>query len=318
MTTTKYGDINQRTAAWAASEALSHAEPVTVLARYGMHKPVPKNKAQSVKFRRAVPFAPAMTPLAEGVTPAGHKMQYEDVTATLTQHGDYVEITDVVEDAAEDPVLKDASQLNGEQAQLTLEMIIWGKIKAGTNVFRAGGVAARNQVDTNINLTEQRAITAQLKRNKAKRVTSMLSASVKIDTTPVAAAYIGLAHTDVESTIRDMEGFVPVEKYGSMKAMPNEVGKVEDVRYVLSPELEPFAGAGNGGKDVYPIIYIGKEAYGCVPLKGSEAFEPKVLNPGAPRGGDPLGQRGSVGWKSWMTAARLNEMWMARAEVTIE
>ena len=318
MSTTKYGDINQRTAAYAASESLSHAEPVTCLARYGMHKPVPKNKAQAVKFRRAIPFAPALTPLAEGVTPAGHKMAYEDVTATLTQHGDFVRITDVVQDVAEDPVLQDASQLNGEQAAVTLEKIIYGKVKAGTNVFRAGDVSARNQVASPVTLTMQRKITRMLKANKAKRITSMLSASVKIGTEPVAASYVALGHTDLESSIRDMKDFVPVEKYGSMKAMPNEIGKVEDVRYVLSPELEAFEGAGASGKDVYPLIYIGKEAYGCVPLKGSEAIQPKVLNVGTPRGGDELGQRGSVGWKAWFTAVRLNEMWMARAEVTVE
>ncbi|MCW7556491.1 N4-gp56 family major capsid protein [Endozoicomonas gorgoniicola] len=317
MTTTTYGDISQRTAAYAATEMLSHADSITVLSKYGLHKPVPKNKAQSVKFRRAIPFPLATTPLQEGVTPAGHKMAYEDVPATLKQYGDFVTITDVVQDEAEDPVLRDASQLNGEQAGSTLEAIIWGVLAAGTNVFRAGSVATRADIDASLDRGLQRKVTKGLKANKGKHITSMVGASVKISTEPVAPAFIALGHTDCESDIRDMDGFVPVEKYGSMKAMPYEIGKVEDCRYILTPELTPFASSGKGGKDVYPIIYLAKEAYGCVPLKGEESIEPKVLNPNTPRGGDPLGQRGTVGWKTYFTAVRLNELWMARVEVTL-
>jgi len=67
--------------------------------------------------------------------------------------------------------------------------------------------------------------------------------------------------------------------------------------------------------DVYPVVYIAKESYGLVPLKGKNAVTPKVLNPDTPRGGDPLGQRGSVGWKTYFVAKVLNEAWLARLEV---
>lgn len=42
-----------------------------------------------------------------------------------------------------------------------------------------------------------------------------------------------------------------------------------------------------------------------------------VLNPNTPRGGDPLGQRGSLGWKAYRTAEILYDMWMARGEVAV-
>ena len=59
MATTTYGDISQRTAAYAAVEMLSHAEPILVLSKFGQSKPLPKNKADNVKFRRPIPFAVA-------------------------------------------------------------------------------------------------------------------------------------------------------------------------------------------------------------------------------------------------------------------
>lgn len=328
MPQTTYGSISQRTAAWAAANMLAHAEPVLILSKFGQIKSVPKNKAETVIFRRPIPFAPALTPLAEGVTPTPHRIQYEDVPVTMKQWGDLVEITDKVNDLSEDPVLADATKLAGEQAGATLEQVIWGVIKGGTSVFYANG-ATRNTVNTPISLNKQRAVTRYLARMKAKRITNILSGSVQIGTKPVEAAWIALCHTDLEADIRSMPGFLPVAAYGSRTVVsPYEIGSVENVRYVGSPDLAPFADAGGAAgttmlstsgtaADVYPVIYIGEEAYGLVPLKGSESVTPTVINPGDIDKSDPLGQRGYVGWKAWFNAVRLNETWMARLEVAV-
>ena len=122
MSGSTYGDISQRTAAWAATEMLEHARPIVVLSDYGQHKPMPKNKAEQVKFRRPVPYAVSTTQLVEGVTPTSHKTKYVDVPATMGQYGDLAEITDRVADLSEDPVLRDMSVLSGEQAAETIEI----------------------------------------------------------------------------------------------------------------------------------------------------------------------------------------------------
>lgn len=327
MATTTYGDINQRTAAWAATEMLRHAEPVTVLSKFGLPKPVPKNKAQTVKFRRVVPFGPADTPLVEGVTPSAQKLAYEDVSVTLKQYGQSIEISDVVDDLAEDSVLQDASAASGEQAGLTIEMVTWGVLRGGTNVFYANG-SSRSTVNTAINLNKQRAVTRALKRQKAARVTAMLDGSPNFGTKPIESSYIAVAHTDLESDIRNMTGFVPVAEYGSRRPVCNEeIGSVEDVRYVLSPELSPFPDAGGAAgstlstsgtnADVYPVLIFGKEAYGTTPLKGAGAITPIVLNPGKADKSDPLGQRGYVSWKTYFAAVILNQSWMVRLEVAV-
>lgn len=327
MSGSTYGDISQRTAAWAATEMLEHARPIIVLSDYGQSKPMPKNKAEQVKFRRPVPYVVSTTQLTEGVTPASHKTSYVDVPATMGQYGDLAEITDRVHDLAEDPVLRDMSVLSGEQAAETIEMVTWGVIKAGTNVvYGASADTARSDVNDPISLTAQRTCTRFLKNQRGRKVTSKMSSSVQYGTEPVDAAFIAFGHTDLEQDIRDMPGFVPCEKYGSMKALPQEVGKVEDVRYILTPLLEPFESAGsttlNGmvavdstNVDVYPVVVIAKEAYGLVPLRGAGAIHPTVLNPGTPSKSDPLGQRGYVGWKTWFVSVILNQAWIVRMEV---
>jgi N4-gp56 family major capsid protein len=65
---------------------------------------------------------------------------------------------------------------------------------------------------------------------------------------------------------------------------------------------------------VYPILYLARDAYGIVPLKGKAAITPMVVNP-KPSDSDPLAQRGHAGWKAMQTTIILNDFWMVRAEV---
>ena len=333
MQQTRYTDagVSPRTNVYAARQMLEHAMPVRILDKFGQTKPMPKNKTQTIKFRRPKIFTAATAPLVEGVTPTATAFSYEDVTATIKQYGQVVEITDVIEDTHEDPVLQDATQQAGENIGRTMEALDWGVLRAGTNVFYSNGTA-RTSVNTPITLTKQRAVMRSLKAQKAYKLTRILSASVNYATHAVEAAYVAVHHTDVEQDIREMAGFTPVAEYGTRSTVSEyELGTVEDTRYVCSPDLDSFldgggafAGSGtnmvtNAGtsSDVYPVLYIGKNAYGVVPLRGQGSVSPSVIRPGVKTKSDPLGQRGYVGWKTWHTAVILNQVWMARLEVAV-
>lgn len=329
ITTSTDSGISQRTNVYAEREMLKHAGPVMVLDKFGMSKTMPKNKSSVVKFRRPKVFTAATTPLVEGVTPGTTSFEYEDVTATLRQYGMVVGITDVIEDTHEDPVLQDATRQAGENIGRTMEALNWGVLRAGTNVFYANG-SSRTDVNTVISLEKQRAVVRALKAQKAMPITMMLSPSPDYETRGVEASYIAVAHTDVEQDIRGLTGFTPVVEYGTRKPIcPEEIGTVENVRYVLSPDLSsiPDAGAAISGTtaysttgtsaDIYPILFFGKEAYGTVALKGMGAVSPTIIPVGQKTKDDPLGQRGYVGWKTWHVCKILNELWMARLEVAV-
>jgi len=319
--------ISQRTNVYAERQMLRHAGPVTVLDKFGLSKRLPKNKSETIKFRRPIVFTEVTTPLVEGVTPNTTAFSYEDVSVTLKQYGMVVGITDVIEDTHEDPVLNDATIQAGENIGRTIEALCYGVLKAGTNVFYSNG-AARASVNTVITLNKQRAITRSLKAQKAFKITRILSGSPDYNTTPIEAAYIGVAHTDLESDVRGLAGFVPCAEYGSRKMIcEEEIGSVEDVRYVLSPDLDAIADAGGAkgsmvsttgtSADVYPVLYFGKEAYGSVALRGQGSVSPTIIPVGQKTKDDPLGQRGYVGWKTWFACVRLNESWMARLECAV-
>lgn len=319
--------VSQRTNTYAEAAMLLHAQTYQVIGKYALTKTLPKNKSDNITFRRPKPFPSVSgSPLTEGVTPTARKMEYENVTVTLGQYGDVVKITDQVEDLIEDPVMNDAYMLCGEQAAHTKEMVCWGAMIGGTNAFFANG-ASRSAVNTVLTTGLQRKITRSLKNQLGKKITKMENSTPNWGSEQIDAAYIAICHTDVESDIRSMDGFTPVEKYGTAKAMPYEIGKVEDVRYVASALLNPFIGAGsvtttgvlNNGTNVnvYPVIYLAKEAFGEVVLKGRGAIEPKVVPVGQLSDSDPLGQRGSVGWKAYFAAVILNQSWLVRAEVAV-
>ena len=300
---TTYGDISPRVGIYAVAKFLAHAAPVEVLAKFGMNEAVPKNKGQVAVFRRFIPFEINTTALVEAVTPAPNMLQYEDVTVVLQQYGAWVNFTDVIADTHEDNQLQSITMGLGEQAAATKEAIIWAELVGGTSVIYSGTATQRSEV--NAPIAEEDLVNAQrfLKASKARPITKMLKASTNIATEPVAPAFLAFGHTNLEPDFRALTGFVPREKYSNYSVVSDwELGKFQDIRVILSPDLEIFYGAGDADTtgvlsadganvDVYPIVIVGQDAYGIVPLRGMDSATVYVQNP-KPTYEDPLAQRG--------------------------
>jgi len=152
MSLTTYGDISPAVAASSAVEMLKRGQPHLVIQQFGQSKPLGKNDTTTKKFRRYERLAAATTPLTEGVTPSGTSPTTTDYTATLSQYGDYLELSDVIQDLHTDPVLMEYSGMIGEQAALTVETIAFGILKSGSTVYRANG-SQRTDINTSLTLT---------------------------------------------------------------------------------------------------------------------------------------------------------------------
>ncbi len=328
MAVTVYGDITPRTAAFAVAKMLVRAQPYLVLEKFLQPFPLPKNSTKVAKFRRYEALSLTGTDLVEGVTPAGKTLTVSDVTATLQQFGDFVTISDVIADTHEDPTFMQAQDVIGEQAAQVVELNRYSKLKAGTNVVYAND-SSRAAVNTVYSLNMQRKMTRALKRQNARYITRIVSSTPNFNQEATEAGFVAFVHTDLETTIRGLSGFINVKDYGSTTPYEFEIGSVEDVRYIRSTIFEPWADAGGAGStmiattsaasavDVYPILILAADAAGTVPLKGEASLTPMVLNPGVPREGDPLGQRGYVGWKTMTTTVILNQAFMVRGEVAV-
>lgn len=347
---TTYGDISPAVAAYSVIRMLKRAMPYLHLEKFGQTYPLPTQSTQTAKFRRyflqgaggaagpdngagvngaqtgfSIPVA--TTPLIEGVTPTGTTLANQDYTVTLGQYGDFITISDVILDTHTDPVLQQATDALGESAAVTVETLRFNVLKAGTNVFYAGAVAGRSSVITAISLADQRRVTTALNRQNAKKITQVVASTAAFNTKSVEASYMAVCHPDLETDLRSLPGFKVVADYGPHTSpFEGEIGSCEQVRYLTSTIIAPYANAGAAvgssglvstntvNVDVYPILIFARDCYGIVPLKGKSAMTPMVVNP-RPAPGDPLGQRGTVGWKLYTATVILQDAWMGRLEV---
>jgi len=349
MSIQNYGTVASRNLIRAAQGMLEHAQPITVLGDFGTQREMPQNSTDTLVFRRTLPFGASAvgttiegtaryqgTPditasnfvLAEGVTPNANTISFQDVSVQLQQYGVLFKYSSKVEQLYEDDIPGEMVKLTGETLAEVMEMVRYGVLKAGSTVIYTNG-SSRSAVNTAISLNSIRKAARTLESNRSRRVTSRLAPGVNFGTRAVQPAYVVFVHTDAVSDIRNLPGFTRVEEYGSFKPIHDrEIGACEDFRFISSPLLKSFLGAGSGtlngmlsvgtsNVDVYPFIIIGEDAWGQVALKGMSAIKPVVLKASQTNHANPLGQFGYVGASTWFATVRLNDAWMARIEAGV-
>ena len=313
-------------------QILKHAMHREVLQKAGEMKPFPKNMGEIISYRRFIPFGATESTfnqpqvnvqehvLQEGITPEADELQKMDIEARMDQYGAQYYYTDKVKELYEDDIPAEQVRQIGERFGLLREMIRWGIVRTCMNRFYAGGTS-RSTVSETVSLPMLRRIARNLEINHAMRVNKMGNASNKFGTRPIESSYVVFTHTDLESDIRDIPGFTKVVEYNTPPICPEEVGSVEQFRFVVSPELRPYLGGGasigstgllgSGNVDVYPLIVTGQDAWASLQLRGHTSLEVNHIGTNVISKDDMLGQRGYVAAKMWDSAFVQNDGWMA-------
>lgn len=214
-----------------------------------------------------------------------------------------MQISDLVDFTALDPVLTETAMLLGEQAANSLDQIVRDVIVAGSTVQYANNRAGRTTVATGdiMTSTEVRRAVRTLKRNNAKPFDD--------------GCYVALTHPD---TIYDIQGDVTWQNAqlyaGSTSLFTGEVGKFWGVRFVESTNGKKFTAGGAGSIDVYGALVVAPNYYGIVDLAGEGAVKNIVKPLGSAGTSDPLNQIATSGWKAIFTSVRLNENCCVRLE----
>ena len=296
-------------AAFYDKNLLMRAVPYFVHDKYGQAKSLPSKSSETVKFRRYSNLAAATTPLTEGVTPAGSQLAVTDITAKVVQYGDFVTLTDKIQMHVEDNVVMEATDILGDQAGLTLDTvwrdaIVPNLANAITVAASEGATVAGDTID---GASIDQAILT-LKRNLAKKFTSVITGSTAVGTTPVRAAYMAIVHPDVVYDLESVSGYKNVSEYASQgDVQEGEVGAYKDVRFIESTQGYINTDGGDTNVDTYHTPIFGKEAYGVVSLRGKGKFETFVKPLGSAGTADPIDQRSTVGWKASTVAKILND-----------
>ncbi len=298
---------------------LERAVPALLHDKWGQKRNIPKGQSLNIKFRKWNALPTAMTKLTEGVTPAGSNMSVTDISATLGQYGDFTILTDIVQLVVEDNVIKESTDVLGEQGGETVDEVIRDVIVAGTAVGYAGAVGGRGSVAAGIDAAAIKLAVKTLKGQNAKKFTDTIVGTTKVGTVPVRASFVGICHTDTSDSLEDIDGFKSYEQYASQTLIDvNEVGTFKGVRFVETTKAKVFAGEGAGSVDVYATLIFGKNAYGVVSLRGQKNIQTIVKSLGSAGTEDPLDQRASVGWKALTVGKILQDAWLYRIESSEE
>jgi len=294
---------------------LKKAMPRLVHTRFAQVKDIPQGNGTSIKFRRYTLLSAATTALTEGVTPTGSQLAVTDVTAETLQYGDYITLSDKLVLTTYDPILTETAQVLGQQAGNTLDQLTRAVLVATTTKQYAGTATDTNEVTSAMKITkaEVKEAVRTLKGNNADRITSMIDPSDAFGTAPVDEAYVAICHPDTTFDLQDISGFIKVEEYGQKKAMPGEVGALNEVRFIETTNAYVESSAGAGSIDVYHTLILGSDAYGITRISG--AAMKNIIKPlGSAGSADPLNQRQTSGWKATFVAVILNQNFIVDVE----
>jgi N4-gp56 family major capsid protein len=269
--------------------------------QFGQKRPIPANGGKTIEFRKFDSLPKALTPITEGVTPNGNKLNVTSITATVSQYGDYIVQSDVLELTSIDNTIVEATKILGKQAGSTLDTVVRDIITAGTNAQYANG-------KTRSTLTKSDTLTVK----EIQKAVAFLRAH---NAPTINGSYVAIVHPyALYDLMRDSE-WIDAHKYAQPENLyEGEVGKIAGVRFVSTSEAKIFSGEGcPSGLAVFATMVLGENAYGVTEITGG-GLQTIVKQKGSGGTNDPLDQRSSVGWKAIKTAERLVEQYMVRIE----
>ena len=277
---------------------IDEASPELVHDQFGQKRPIPQGGGKTVNFRKFASLPKQTTPLTEGVTPDGKKLSATKIESTVSQYGDYVTLSDVLDLTAIDPVVVEATKVIGRQAGLTLDTITRNILHSGTNVYYAPkgdgtAVESRSGLDETCKLTVDvvRRVAAIMKKNNAP----------KID-----GSYVAIIHPYAAyDLMSDKEWQYPHQYQDTDNIYEGEIGKIAGVRFVETSEAKIYEGG------VFGTLFIADGAYGVTEITGGGLQT--IIKP-LGSGEDPLNQRSTVGWKATKTAEILVDAYLCRVE----
>lgn len=217
---------------------IDEAQANLVHDQFGQKRPIPANGGKIIEFRKFAPLAKATTPLTEGVTPDGKQLSVSTVSAAVSQYGDYITQSDMLELTALDNTILESAKLLGRQAGATLDTVVRNVMHSGTNVIYAEKVTSSGvtEVKSRAALDSDCAITVELIQRAVAKLRAQNAPTIN-------DKYVGIIHPYVAyDLMRDPE-WVDAHKYAQPENLyEGEIGELAGVRFVQTTEAKIYAG----------------------------------------------------------------------------
>lgn len=231
------------------TEMLDNSRAKRYFAQFGKKQPLPAGNGKTVEWRKAKTIPPAMRPLNEGINPNGRKLGETTVSKTITQHGDYVEKSDVLDLHAVDDMGLIATEELGAAAAQTQDLLIRNEVVCGTNVLCADTVNDDNTItENNIRwkMTGKAYLTGDV---VAQAVTKM-----EVDKVPQIDGryYVAIIHPYCKYDIRHDDDWVHAHEYAAVEEIFNgEIGELHGARFIVTTNAMVWAPKALGPSNRY-------------------------------------------------------------------
>jgi len=283
---------------------IDEAEANLVHEQFGQKRPIPANGGLKIEFRKFASLPKALTPLTEGVTPPGKSLSVSKIEATVSQYGDFVTQSDVLEMTAIDNTIVEATKVLGRQAGMTLDTIVRNVMQSGNNVTYCPKVAADGTVTP---MTSRATLddSCQLTVKVLQQVVAKLRAQ---NAPTINGKYVAIIHPYVAyDLMQDPDWKYPHQYAAPENIFNGEIGEIAGVRFMESSEAKIYADG------VFGTLIFGDGAYGVTEVTGG-GLQTIIKQKGSAGTADPLDQRSSVGWKAMRTAEILIPQYLVRVE----
>lgn len=299
MALTTTGTLSSVVKAYYDKRFLMRAEAEFVYKQLGKVGTVPKGEGKTVVWNRYTNPSAKTSALTEGTDPTPSGLSATLISATISQYGNFEQVTDILSLTSIDNSIASAVDLLAYEAALSIDTVIRNIAVAGTAAIYASGVANRTSIaQSNVaTVADVRKAVRTLKGQNAKPQSG--------------GTYMAVIHPDVEYDLQGDSNWVTAVSYtttGVDRIYNGEVGKLYGVRFLNTTQAPILTNSGSAGVEVYQSMFFGQEAFGVSELQGLSTF---VDSP-SPR--SALRLYSDVGWKAGFTAKILNDNFMVRLE----
>jgi N4-gp56 family major capsid protein len=288
------------------------------------------------EWRRYAGLAAVTSALTEATTPAeGTQPTVTQITATPAWYGSYLIYSDELSVTSYDPVVGWMSDVLGEQAGLSVDTLRRNVITDGATKDFSGNQAARAALDSpdhDITYLDFLMAVTQLQAGNARPIAN--------------GRFIVIMHPHTYATLMNDTTFVNLfTEEGSVGMNDGNplrsgyMGHLLGCEIYVTSNARIYTNGGVGNDEVYSLLFIGQDSYGCVGLgefapgevdqagpeeytmtgrAGKSASPVNLIIKGLGEEGsaDPLNQRGSAGWKAAEQTVILNSAFILDMEHT--
>ena len=284
---------------------LDNARDELVYTQLGKKVSLPANHGRTIEFRRWKRLAD-LGVLTEGVIPTGKKMSIVAITVSLSQYGDYVAITDILDaHGIEDTKLGAVEEL-GAAGGLTLEKTVRNTLMGSTNIIFADAMNGTTYVSTPSDEAGLQTALGSYTCNLTARMINKAATQLQKGAQMVKYSggyYVAVVHPDVAEDIRNDSAWIEAHKYAAVEEIMNgEIGRMHGVRFLVS-NLAPVIKKTSPSQTyaTYKTFFFAKDAFAVIDPEGGSM---ETIIKDKDQIGGPLNQFMTVGCK-FETASKI-------------